>query len=1829
MESVKKQLEKLENDENELTKILSEQDKMKLQPQSQQVEEHKKEIETLKTQIFQQSSKLQGQITSVISAVEKQIKSLEPKKNKVDKLQSQVNELKKKIDAKQNHKDQIEKQLKEAEKDLKEAQNDFPEKESKSLDSHQASMKSLGTLNGLCGYAKQLETVSANNPRDLLTNLCSGLETFLGFNPSSKGYDGTGIVYSDLDRLCDGMMAFLHGVLESVKDDDNVTTYNEYIDEEHKIDKVLSTLQSKIGSGRGGLSKSVTKVKEWLERYDKEVAKKTKAVTGGLSTLIGKLNSDSSSGAGGNEYYKEVENQENSGLGTQLMGWTSTVQKIKFELNDIETRNIKTLDPTLSAQIMNKVDPITKVVEHLQSVAGNGDFAAKVKAVDSEIDAKEAHVRDEIEKKCKALQLTLKTKFEAINADIDKIGEERTTKLKELLELVAKLETSVITADKDANNLVTRYDSEIAQKLNDINEQVTPLDTTPISSGLNTVFTEVGKQLEALEEKLVELGGLGNAVRINLGTGLENIKLDLQQAIETLKQEIKRNVKAYVEGELPRKIIDKISSFAGNIAHQDGIDGQLDEIVHIARQYAEQFTQGRRDNGLEKTLQKWMEDILDDKGTIKHRIGKYVNDNSNKDTFIRTIKDELTRRISANFPSYLAESNNIKQMILDARDACNKFATTLARKLESGKITTSGDSHPFVKEIATAIDKGVLQKNTEERGYNPEFTFQTAIYNMLKQLLPKVTKAATELEWFAEEAKIGNVEVAIREVKQLGNRLGDEVKAVDDPHKLGNAIQSKASAEAIKGDFKSPLEKLLTSAGRKSLQKQISDLKELTEAVNDKANNEIKQRVESLKKRVAELKSSITNISEQINAFNTSLRTAIDTAKDTVESARYALQKEITDTQLHLNNKVTQAFKAVYDKVKEVFCEQHKADLKALKDLVNEQNAAITEIIRKDKESGVKGLLDKMNTQKGVLDTVKNQNELFFTASYLDLFLIPVTDYIQNEVKTQAKGDYKITKEIKLLCMVFRNIVIGISESKHFSHEVSNRLSKLSEKVNGLKPLEMPDAGRPVLGALQKGMQKFVEELQMQYVNKYEGCQPITQWVTQDTDQIAGQNGNQMDTQNTKLTSDGEKCASVLVTIIANIYEDLKLLRDGCAKHGPCEKKRVYLYEPSPRDGKRTENKLGVWLDHQGFTVSKEKGSHEGELRNKDMFTGNNILTLLENNSIISRPFSDDEAYQGDVVQLYEYFADYLRVCHLKLPKSNTYPSTVRDMLSWMSGLPYTRVSAQIKKHCEKMLEEKDNATGKYPNKEDAVISKILTTDLYYSLSSTCRISYRLLKTICGNGHGAANADYPYACNFADNSRGFHYPDSVSTLIDVLKDMCSRLLRSLYFLRTRCSYDASTANGWRDCRYGKDVSAYQLPCKNSSHSDAECVPKSPLQAHLTDSLPGMLPHAVTSVGCKSTCNTCPKMSPGQPCLTPMGFWDLTTSASINKKGRDIYVVLSDFCKDAESPLCALLRCLQFVSPSPPSSLPDMFSLFCNFFQWRKVDSRTDRLRYGQNADFIQHLTDETIEAAFPLHKWYHENFSNAILTNALTKLEKSVDNHNNPPADDADPKTLSSTHSDLSSITFRSNCKIPGTCGQYMQPLCVHAYHTYSQKQAGLHLSWFVHLAWRFWQLLDCFLKAIQNAQCKSYGCSSCNCGSGKHGDKDACKCDSVVKCGSVVSTFYQYGFTFGSAKTLESTKKCGMFSAQLKRVVYSQQFHDLFDAIDNFIWAIRTPFSYLLLALWSLSLLYLLHIAVVRLDVLRIRSHMRSPSSHRIAAQSLLAAARISSLGNVKYFSP
>ncbi|CDR71759.1 hypothetical protein, conserved [Babesia bigemina] len=228
----------------------------------------------------------------------------------------------------------------------------------------------------------------------------------------------------------------------------------------------------------------------------------------------------------------------------------------------------------------------------------------------------------------------------------------------------------------------------------------------------------------------------------------------------------------------------------------------------------------------------------------------------------------------------------------------------------------------------------------------------------------------------------------------------------------------------------------------------------------------------------------------------------------------------------------------------------------------------------------------------------------------------------------------------------------------------------------------------------------------------------------------------------------------------------------------------------------------------------------------------------------------------------------------------------------------------------------------------------------------------------------------------------------------------------------------------------------------------------------------------------------------------------------------------------------------------------------------------------------------------------------------------------------------------MSSLAMSQSCMLAIEdnvhCGPYLQTLFCDTYYYIAAKHTNVYLSWAVYLPWTLYDYLKSLFDSFSSISCQDWGCSTCvdgsSCKPGKHGDGYGCKCRSLVGCRGVMSILYSYGFTFGDVKKLlsgDQRRYCRNLYAQLQNVLKSQYFTKLFEECDNFIWTIRQPFSYLVLTLWLLSFLYLIHIMVIRLDLLHIKSHLHSPSSHRIAAQSLLAAGRVNKLNRVFYLQP
>ncbi|GBE63157.1 hypothetical protein, conserved [Babesia ovata] len=1120
-------------------------------------------------------------------------------------------------------------------------------------------------------------------------------------------------------------------------------------------------------------------------------------------------------------------------------------------------------------------------------------------------------------------------------------------------------------------------------------------------------------------------------------------------------------------------------------------------------------------------------------------------------------------------------------------------------------------------------------------------------------------------EWFTSAEKKLSDSQAIRNFMKILATLKTTIGGAGKPLIDGiaediqnNVIRNLKKSDILTSEVPSLMTHFYTS--KKALDLAVTKISTELSSLKNLPHTIMGQQEQSCK-LMQQLCDAFERIHKQINEINLAVVGAENVFKETIEALGYAatnaenaLKAAITKLQTEINRTANEAFEEITKEVKILFANRNISDLHALKSLVSAQLKEIKSVIRKDRITGPKGLLRLVKISlRSITYQHKTMRPL---AVEVKKYFEDLCHYLQSQSDITSKSS-----DIKSLHASLDDVFDKLLHHQHFHHSVSTAREAFEAALQAFPADTFPDAPKKVLQPLKQGLVKFAQELRKQYVSRYSGAAESFEWTKQ----------NNPPTQETVPSEKAMKCAHILVTILKTLNHDLRELHERCHKtNGQWKENKISLISKSG-----VYNPLGAFFQNCGYKVSRTESSYEGELRCHKEMRGGDVfgklvasITDTHNNSHLNACVKEKHHEGQTAKSLFDLFdllkcltshvGEYYQSCHLGLPKSKKHPCSVRDICVWLSGLPHTAVYKTIDGHCQKILNQKDEATGEKPYYNDEVLRSCLQ-HLHNTIKKACHLAPKLLVSIQGHGSGASHAAYPYACCFENNHGGFYYPGDPSSLLGMLKDMCSRLLRALCFLYQQCRYTASDGNGWRECQYGYRIGTYHWDCDKSSdkssdnsstqpksqakcqpnsepNSQPNCLPKSPLQAHLMDGLPGFMPHKFTAVGCQPTCSTCPKGPLVGQCITPMGFADLATAGSITGCGDDLVDVLATLCKNGGSVLCELVHALQCISPSPPKGLAEMLSYYCNIFQ------KSYGSVYGPN-NTVEGAIVKAINDSFPFKNdtWLHQSYQNSKLTDAFNTLYCSDNEHNGAIADD--------NHHGLHTLSPNPShdktkqCAPDSTCAPYLKALCHDACHTYPAKHANLYLSWLCQLAWTFWDLLDQLLKAFSDISCQSYGCL-CKCGFGEHGvteedtsqapkaSKPSCHCNSIVQCKGPMSVFYQYGFTFGLPKELmgsESMKTCDNFVKQLTRVLTKGYFKELFDEIDNFIWAIRTPFSYLLLALWSLSLLYLLHIAVVRLDVLRIRSHLRSPSSHRIAAQSLLAAARVKALANVKYFSP
>ncbi|GBE63211.1 hypothetical protein, conserved [Babesia ovata] len=534
---------------------------------------------------------------------------------------------------------------------------------------------------------------------------------------------------------------------------------------------------------------------------------------------------------------------------------------------------------------------------------------------------------------------------------------------------------------------------------------------------------------------------------------------------------------------------------------------------------------------------------------------------------------------------------------------------------------------------------------------------------------------------------------------------------------------------------------------------------------------------------------------------------------------------------------------------------------------------------------------------------------------YFDEELTPKNSRLVRTLHSQSTGPHAAMVENirSVLNALLGHLINTKLKTYDFDHTFREKVHELTVSVGALSAKTFGEGRNPeLLNIFKSGMLAFTTELGHAYVNKYSGMKFQDELLKK----------KDSDPSPNHLTTEGRNCAKVCLTILERVNEDLAYLKGKCdTTNGPWKHNKI-----CETDGNKT-NKLGRFFMNRGFTIPLNDGvKQDGQLRCSVNMKGGHICKKLLEKEIGGAKQIDhlkacnatkENEIKFNVLDiltcLRSHLHQYFRVGHISSFAAKKSPCSIYEMLTWCCGLQYNSAYSKMQQHCKTLhqaleKEEKDNEKMKDVNAYlKTILCKFQRNGLPY-LSSNSR---NILTNILGTG----DEHTVYASDFSNNHLNLSYPSSGEACLDTLLDILRRVYPVCRFLQSQCS-SLSSDFGWAGCQYGKQVKHANWQCdKHIADKESDCVPMSPLMSYFTDSLPGHLPHQLSSIGCRATCNTCPSGKPGMPCLTPLGFRGFSGSTRL---GKELCNVLTKMLDDAD------LRSLFCLKPKTPGSLPEHF-----------------------------------------------------------------------------------------------------------------------------------------------------------------------------------------------------------------------------------------------------------------------------------------------------------------
>ncbi|KAK1932169.1 variant erythrocyte surface antigen-1 family protein [Babesia divergens] len=581
---------------------------------------------------------------------------------------------------------------------------------------------------------------------------------------------------------------------------------------------------------------------------------------------------------------------------------------------------------------------------------------------------------------------------------------------------------------------------------------------------------------------------------------------------------------------------------------------------------------------------------------------------------------------------------------------------------------------------------------------------------------------------------------------------------------------------------------------------------------------------------------------------------------------------------------------------------------------------------------------------------------------------------------------------------------------------------------------------------------------------------------------------------------------------------------------------------------------------------------------------------------------------------------------HSLSPSSQSPPTTVRELLLWLYGLPFTSGFPSLVENSKSLCSPFGNSF--HP---DAFCYYIYTCCFIVPVSVISVIQ-------CPDG---SPSFLPSPSDWKD----FSYPSDTLELFENFCDFVRKVFVALTFLKFQCDLDKDSA-GWKYCAFGKtcaekfqEISSTSVPSLSTSSSGCDCkysgaylctaINKDPVHDHcLKGSCRGLDECNQNSV----SVHTNPKANCKDPCphplqrflidgssdsdshpensqkfrtpfhsstVTPMGF-SAKDLPSPGKKGFNLYYVLKVFCESGFYPLTRLAEFSLCVSRHPPETLGELYAFFKKF---------VEALNSGPLKDnFVQWINGEP--------GWY----PGKALKDAVQGLYGSEDSHSGSTSHLPNLRSLVDCHAK------KGSSGTSPTCGPYLYPLTDNVSGVFTPELCSMYLSWICHLTKDFYSEFQKFHTAAHE---KFKSCCSSS-------------CKNIVSCPCALPFLYSNGFQFNSPKTLScpghgghnppgkdkdcTLKSCSQFLTQLDNVVKGDPFKALLRIIDEFIWSIRLPFIYAFLYIWILVISYFYYVQLYKLDLLHIDSHLHLPRSFKILPSTLFSDAS-SKLKDLSYF--